>query len=67
VATSPGRYRDLGAGARLQLVDRIFQHLLVELDADLADMAGLLFAEQVAAAADVEVVAGKLEAGPQAV
>ena len=43
------------AGA--QLGDRVLQHLLVQLDADLADMAGLLVAQQVAGAADVEVVA----------
>ena len=47
--------------------DRVLQHLLVQLDADLADMAGLLVAQQVAGAADVEVVAGQREAGAQRV
>src|SRR3546814_19597401 len=46
---------------------RLLQHLLVELDADLADVAGLLLAQQVAGTADVEVVAGELEAGTEAV
>ena len=47
--------------------DRLLEQVLVELDADLADMAGLLVAQQVAGAADVEVVAGELEAGAQRV
>ena len=47
----------LAAALGAHLDDRVLQHLLVELDADLADMAGLLVAEQVAGAADVEVVA----------
>ena len=46
---------------------RLLQELLVELDADLADMAGLLLAQEVAGAADVEVVAGELEARAQRV
>ena len=46
---------------------RLLQELLVELDADLADMAGLLLAQKVAGAADVEVVAGELEARAQRV
>ncbi len=37
--------------------DGVFQHLLVEFDADFADVAGLLVAQQVAGAAHVEVVA----------
>ena len=63
------RSRLTGSAAALgaQLGDRVLQHLLVELDADLADVAGLLLAQQIAAAADVEVVAGELEAGAQAV
>ena len=40
----------------------LFQHLLVKLEADLLDVAGLLLAEQIAGAADVEIVRGKLEA-----
>ena len=51
--------------ARLDLGDRLLQHLLVELEADLADLARLLLAEQVAGAADVEIVAGQREAGAQ--
>ena len=50
-----------------QVGDRLLQHLLVELEADFADMAGLLVAQQIAGAADVEVVAGELEAGAQRV
>ena len=46
---------------------RLLEELLVELDADLADMAGLLLAQKVAGAADVEVVAGELEARAQRV
>ena len=53
--------------ALAQLGDGVLQHLLVELDADLLDMAALLVAQQVAAAPDVEVVAGQLEAGAQTV
>ena len=49
------------------LSDRVLEHRLVELEADLPDVARLLVAEQVAGAADVEVVAGELEAGAQAV
>ena len=47
--------------------DRLLQHRLVELEADLADVAGLLLAEQVAGAADVEVVARQREAGAERV
>ena len=47
--------------------DRLLQHLLVELVADLLDVAGLLLAEEVAGAADVEVVRGELEARAQRV
>ena len=54
------------AGAA-DLGDRLLQHLLVELEADLLDVAGLLLAEQIAGAADVEVVAGQLEAGAERV
>jgi hypothetical protein len=49
----------------LDLGHRLLEHLLVELEADLLDMAGLFLAEQVAGAADVEVVAGELEAGAE--
>src|SRR5918997_311630 len=47
--------------------DRVLEHRLVELEADLADVPRLLVAEQVAGAADVEVVAGEVEAGAEAV
>ena len=53
------------AGA--QLDHRVLQHLLVQLDADFADVAGLFVAQQVAGAADVQVVAGQGEAGAQRV
>ena len=46
---------------------RVFQHLLVELDANLADMAGLLVAQQIAGAADIQIVAGQGEAGAELV
>ena len=51
--------------AALQGRHRLLEHLLVELVADFPDMAGLLLAEQIAGAADVEVVAGELEAGAE--
>ena len=38
---------------------------MIKLEADLADMTRLLFAEQIAGAANVEVVRGKREAGTQ--
>jgi hypothetical protein len=47
--------------------NRVLEHRLVEFEADLADVPGLLVAEQVAGAADVEVVAGELEPGAEAV
>ena len=47
--------------------DRVLQHRLVQFEADLADVTALLVAEQVAGAADVEIVAGKLEAGAETV
>ena len=50
------------ASAEAQLRDGLLQHLLIELDADLADMAGLFLAQQIAGAADVHVVAGDGEA-----
>ena len=51
---------------RVSAGDRLLEHRLVELEADLADVARLLLAEQVAGAADIEVVARQLEAGAQA-
>src|SRR5699024_1237173 len=47
--------------------DRLFEHVLVEFDADLADMAGLLVAEQVAGAAYVEIVTRELKSGAERV
>ena len=47
--------------------DRLFEHVLVELDADLADVPGLLVAQEIAGAADIEVVARQLEPGAQRV
>ena len=51
----------------LQAGHRLFQHLLVQLDADLADMAGLFLAQQIAGAANIHVMAGDREAGAQLV
>ena len=51
--------------AGLEVDDRLLQHRLVQLEADLLDVAGLLLAQQIAGAADVEIVAGELEAGAQ--
>ena len=53
--------------AGLGLEDRLLEHRLVELEADLPDMARLLVAEQIAGAPDVEIVGGELEAGAEAV
>src|SRR5208337_1613446 len=49
--------------ARLDALHRLAHHLLIELVADLLDVAGLLFAQKVARAAQIEVVARELEAG----
>ena len=51
--------------ARLDALDRLAHHLLIELVADLLDVAGLLFAKEIAGAAQVEVVARELEAGAE--
>ena len=42
--------------------DRILQHGLVKLEADLADMARLLIAQQIARSANIKIMAGELEA-----
>ena len=47
--------------AGLEIEDRLLQHRLVELESDFLDMAGLFLAEQIAGAADVEVVRGELK------
>ena len=49
----------------LQLGDGLVQHLDVELEAERGDMAGLLGAEQVAGAADLEVAHRDREAGAE--
>src|SRR5680860_376085 len=51
----------------LQRGDGLFQHGLVELEAHFADMAGLLLAEEIAGASDIEVVTRQDEAGAQLV
>src|SRR3546814_3133958 len=43
-------------------LDRLLKHRLVKLEPDFPDMAGLLITQQIACAANVEIVAGKLEA-----
>src|SRR5690606_3254398 len=48
-----------------QFGDGVLQHLLIELDAHLADVARLFVAQQIAAAALVQIVAGQLEARAQ--
>ena len=50
-----------------RLSDRLLQHLLVKLVADFLDVAGLLLAEEIAGAADVEIVRGELKTGAQRV
>src|SRR6185312_5002223 len=47
--------------ARLQTHHGLFQHLLIEFVADFLDVTGLLFAEQIAGATNVEIVRRKLE------
>ena len=44
---------------------RLLQHLLIKLDADFADMAGLFLAQQIAGAANIHVVAGDGKARAQ--
>ena len=48
-----------------QLRDRLFQHLLIKLDADFLDVTGLLFAKQIAGAANIHVVASHCETGAE--
>ena len=57
--------RDRRSDAGLEAGHRFLQHLLVELEADLLDVAGLFLAQQVAGAAHVEVVRRELEARAQ--
>ena len=51
----------------LQARHRFLQHLLIEFDADFADMAGLLLAQKIAGAANIHVMAGDGETGAQLV
>ena len=51
--------------AGLEVDDRLFQHRLVKLEADFLDVAGLFLAEQIAGAADIEIVRGQLEPGAE--
>ena len=51
--------------AGLQQFDRVGQHLLIKFVADFLDMAGLFVAEQIAGAADVEIMRRELEAGAE--
>jgi hypothetical protein len=44
-----------------RLRDRVFQHLLIQLDPDFADMTRLRIAQQVSGAANIHVVAGELK------
>ena len=53
--------------ASLEVDDRVLEHRLVKFEPDLLDVSRLLISEQVAGAADVEVVAGELESGAEAV
>src|SRR5262245_4591924 len=53
--------------ARLQTHHCLLEHLLVQLEADFLDVAGLFLAEQVAGAADVEIVRCELETRTQGV
>src|SRR5215213_2576023 len=48
-----------------QLHDGVLQHLLVELEAYFPNVTGLLFAQQVAGSANVEIMAGEAETGAE--
>ena len=51
--------------AGLEVEDRLLQHRLVQFEADFLDVAGLFLAEQIAGAANVEIVRCQLEAGAE--
>src|SRR3979411_779834 len=51
--------------AGLEVEDRLFQHRLIELEADFLDMPGLFLAEQIAGAADIQIVRCQLESGAE--
>src|SRR5450755_2129016 len=56
--------RPVGRAVPLELVDRLADHPDVQVEADTGDLAGLLAAEQVARAADLQVLEGHVHAGP---
>ena len=59
-------WRALGlSSVALHLADGLFEHGGVHLEADGFDVAGLLAAEHVACAAELEVEGGDLEAGAE--
>ena len=49
------------------LGDRFFEHRLIEFEAHFLDVARLLLAQEIAGAADIEIVAGQREAGAEGV
>ena len=51
----------------LERSDRFFQHFLVQLVADFLDMARLLVAQEIARAAQIEVMRSQHETGPQTI
>ena len=54
---------DWRSDASLETRDRLLEHLLIELEANLLDVTGLLFPQEIAGSADIEVMRGKLETG----
>src|SRR4029450_12976980 len=56
---------DRSADTGFETRDRLFQHLLIKLEADLLNVPGLLLAQQVAGAPNVEIVRSKLKSGAQ--
>jgi len=59
---SPALGRSRASASRTRRRDGVFEHLLIKLDADLANVARLFLAEQIARAANVHIVACELEA-----
>ena len=65
VPAPPALPADVGAllrAASLQARHRLFEHLLIQFEADFSDMARLFLAKQVSRSPDIEVVACKAEA-----
>ena len=60
-----GSVSSSAAAVRVRGAHRLVEHLHVQLEAEGGDVAGLLVAEQVAGAADLQVAHGDLEAGAQ--